>query len=649
MGTIRNILLVSSLILLLYLLIILNVCFAQDDSVKYSTDEIIITGTRLYTDIYSSPSKVDIFNSEQIHNRNGERLSDILQMSGGVYIKSYGSNSSLKTLSYNGLSQENILILLDGVRMNSFQNSQIDLSLISKDNIERVEVINNGHSSVYGSDASGGVVNVVTKSDFLLKNDFSINFLNQYGSYGYKKFLLNASKKIDMLTFSLNYMNESSKDDFDYYYFNGVSEILKNRENSDYGFKNYTFTVLYPFSEKGKINFYSDYLENERSLPGIESGSPSSDTKQIDRNWNNILTYENKLSNNFKIRSSINIQNNLMNYYNRTITNSYYKNLVYTSNSQLDYSYKKIKTSVGYDFSYAKLKSNEVEDNAKRIQTGIYLLSELDLLYNESLKIYPSIRFDNYSDINKNYLSSKLGFNFKPFERIKLHLRTSVGNNLRAPTFNELYWKNSGNRELNSERSINFDVGLIYNFELFSNNTLDLSYTHIDANDKIIWRPQPSGLWLPVNLVSSRSDVFSVDISMDKEFSKNVYSSVTFKYAYTSSVKKSSEYPGDPTFNKQIFYIPKNNFKTNFSLFVKNVGINFFYDLIGKRYTDFENSSYLPATELLDGNIFINFEMFDIEVQTKFEVNNILNKNYQLVSGYPMPLRNYKLGFSLTY
>jgi len=646
-GPLKNILLRSSLIL--YLLTNVNVSFSQDDSVKYSTDEIIITGTRLYTDIYSSPSKIDVFDSEQIQNRNGERLSDILQMAGEVYIKSYGGNSSLKTISYNGLTQENILILLDGVRMNSFQNSQIDLSLINKDNIERVEVINNGHSSVYGSDASGGVVNVVTKSNYPFESDFSINILNQYGSFGYKKLFLNASKKIDRLTVGFKYANESSKDDFDYYYFNGVSEIMKSRENSDYGFTNYTFTAQFPLSEKVKINFYSDYLENERSIPGIETGSPSSDTKQFDRNWNNVLTYENTIGHNFNIKSSFNFQNNLMNYNNGTITNSYYKNLVYTSNSQLNFNTKKIKTSVGYDLSYAKLKSNEVEDNAKRIQTGIYLLSEIQLFSNGSLKIYPSIRFDNYSDVNKNYLSSNLGLNYKPFHSIKLHFRTSIGNNLRTPTFNELYWKNSGNKELNSERSINFDAGLIYNFEFISNNTLDLSYTYINSRDKIIWRPTSNGLWLPANLASSRSDVLSVDLNLDKSFSKDVYSSIILKYAYTSSVNKNSEYPDDLSFNKQIFYVPKNNFKVNISLFVKNVGMNLFYDLIGKRYTNFENTSYLPATELLDGNIFINFEMFEIDIQTKFEVNNILNKNYQLVSGYPMPLRNYKLGFSLTY
>jgi outer membrane cobalamin receptor len=617
--------------------------------VKYSTDEIIVTGTRLPTDIYSSPSKVDIFDRKQIQNMNGEKLSDILKMSGGVYLKSYGGNSSLKTLSYNGMSVENVLILLDGIRMNSFQNSLIDLSLISKDNIERVEVINNGYSSVYGSDAAGGVVNVVTRNDYYYKNDFNVNFENKYGSYGYKKFFLDVSKRFDKLEFGLKYTNESSNDDFDYFYFDGVSKLLKQRDNSDYNLAGYNMTVLLPLSKHIRISFYSDYIDIDKSIPGVETGSPSSKVKQLDRNWNNILSYENNLSKKYIIKSNFNFQNNLMNYNNGTLVKSYYKNIVYTSNSQLDYKAKNFRASVGYDLSYATLKSNDVEDNVDRVQTGIYFVSEIELLNNGSLKIFPSVRYDNYSDIHKNYISSKIGFNYKPFENTKLHIRSGVGNNLRAPTFNELYWIGLGNKELNPERSVNFDAGMIFNFDFVSNNTIDLTYTFIDANDKIIWRPTASGIWQPQNISNSRSDVISTNLNIAKEFSTDVYSSLTLKYSYTSSINKSSDYLGDPSYYKQIFYIPKNNFKINFELFVKKIGLNFYYNLLGKRYTDLENINSLPATELLDGNIFVNFRLLDVAVQSKLEINNILNKNYQLISGYPMPLRNYKLGFSLTY
>ena len=626
-----------------------NVCFPQSDSVKYSTEEIIVTGTRIYSDIYSSPSKVDLFTRKQIQNKNGERLSDILQMSGGTYIKSYGGNSSIKSISFNGLGAEHVLILLNGNRMNSFQNSQIDLSLIPKDNIERVEVLNSGYSSIYGSDAIGGVVNVITNVDNAPGKNLGINFLSQFGSYGYLKYSLAATKRLGIVSFGFIYSNETSHDDFDYYYFNGVSEVLKQRENSDYGLKNYALNTQINFTQNSKMNIYSNYIDSERSIPGIETGSPPSEAKQFDRNWNNILTYENNINRFLIFKSDFNYQNNLMNYENGEIEQSYYKNIVYANNTQLYYHGKVLKTTAGYDLSYALLKSNEVEDNINRILTGMYLVSEICLFKDGSLKILPSLRFDNYSDIGKSNLATKVGLNYKPFEDYRLHIRSSIGNNFRAPTFNELYWKELGNKDLKSEESINFDAGLIFNFDFIANNTLDVSYTYINVKNKIIWRPNASRLWSPVNLTKSRSDVLAVDLKMEKEFYRDVSSSVSLNYVFTSSKKKSSEYPGDPSFNKQIFYVPQNTFKVNFELLVKNIGINAYYSYIGRRFTDFENTKYLPATEILDGNVFVNIKVNDIDVQTKFEVNNVLNKNYQLVSGYPMPLRNYKLGLSLNY
>ena len=626
-----------------------NVCFPQSDSVKYSTEEIIVTGTRIYSDIYSSPSKVDLFTRKQIQNKNGERLSDILQMSGGTYIKSYGGNSSIKSISFNGLGAEHILILLNGNRMNSFQNSQIDLSLIPKDNIERVEVFNSGFSSIYGSDAIGGVINVITSNDDITKKELSLNFISQYGSYDYSKYSFSASKNFSNVSVELIYSNESSNDDFDYYFFDGVTEVLKQRENSDYGLKNYALNAQIDLNQSSKVNVYSNYIDNERSFPGIETGSPPSEAKQYDLNWNNILTYENNINRNLFFKSGLNYQNNLMNYENGELIQSYYKNIVYTNNSQICYYTDGFKATAGYDLSYALLKSNEVEDNVNRIQTGMYLVSEIGLFKNGNLKVLPSLRFDTYSDIGKSNLAAKVGLNYKPFVDYKFHIRSSIGNNYRAPTFNELYWKELGNKNLTSEESVNFDAGFILNFDFIANNTLDVSYTYIDVSNKIIWRPNASGLWSPVNLTKSRSDVLAVDLKMGKEFYRDVSSSVSLNYVFTSSIKKSSEYPGDPSFNKQIFYVPQNTFKVNLELFVKNIGINVYYSFISRRFTDFENIKYLPATEILDGNVFVNIKVNDLNLQTKFEVNNILNKNYQLISGYPMPLRNYKLGLSLNY
>ncbi len=85
------------------------------------------------------------------------------------------------------------------------------------------------------------------------------------------------------------------------------------------------------------------------------------------------------------------------------------------------------------------------------------------------------------------------------------------------------------------------------------------------------------------------------------------------------------------------------------SLNYKKTGLNLFYNLTGKRYTDFENVNFLPAIDYVEGNIFQDFKISKIKFRVKFEINNILNADYQIISGYPMPLRNYKINLNLEY
>jgi outer membrane receptor protein involved in Fe transport len=71
--------------------------------------------------------------------------------------------------------------------------------------------------------------------------------------------------------------------------------------------------------------------------------------------------------------------------------------------------------------------------------------------------------------------------------------------------------------------------------------------------------------------------------------------------------------------------------------------------VLGKRYTDFENTTFLNPSFILDGNIYANINFNKISALLKFEVNNLTNENYQVISGYPMPLRNYKIVLTLKY
>jgi vitamin B12 transporter len=636
-------------LIFLYILSIFlcNVSVSQISSSKdttYYTEEINVISNRIETNIFWSPTSIKLIDKKQINSNNGERISDVLKSTGNIFMKSYGSNASLNTISLNGLGAEHTLILLDGKILNSFQNSQMDLSVIPKDKIEKIEIMNNGASSIYGSNAIGGVVNLITNNKDIDRPYIKLSA--SYGSYEQKKISTNFINKAGKLNYDLFYSYEKSKDNFKYYYDNGIVKIEKERENNSFSANNFYINLSYKISKKNELKYNSSYFSQTRNLPGIEAGTLPGLSEQKDNNWNNNLSYKHSFTNNIFLTSDLNFQNNLMKYKD-IFSNDFYKNRIISNNTLINYKYKNIKNTTGYELLYADLKTGNYESTASRKQYSLFTASEFDI--NGIIKIFPSIRYDYISDINKNIVTGKFGINIKPFGKINLNLRSSVGNNFSAPTFNELYWINSGNKNLKPEKSINFDAGIIYRFNFMSDNTIELNYTRINLDDKIVWKPAEQGFWKPFNIDKSKSNVLSLDIKMKKNIAKDFQIGFIYNYTYNKSIKISEDYPGDPSYEKQIFYVPIELSKMNLDVSYKEFGLSLFYSFTGKRYSDFENLVRLPVIDLLDGNIYYTFEFAKIKLNTRIEVNNILDEDYQVIPGYPMPLRNFKFILSLTY
>lgn len=617
----------------------------QNDSVKYSTSQIEVTGSRISLNPFTSPTKVQLIGRKEIENKNGETLADVLQPYSGVMLKSYGGNNSLSTISMNGLGAEHTLILLDGFKLNSTQNNLVDLSTVLKDDIEKIEILNNGMSSIYGSEAMGGVINIVTTKPAHDKLNVSMKL--QAGSYEQRKIFLSTGAIIGGTNVEATYSTESAQNDFNYYFDNGVEKTEKQRLNSAYDVSNYLLSVNHIFNKKLNLSLRSSYLHRNDGIPGIETGSAPSNAVQKDKLWNNVLALSKKSGNHSQIKVQFNFQNNQSNYDNGNFANSYYRNLYISGMGEFDYTTDLIEVDAGYDLSYSRMNSNETTEGTKRTQSGIFAVTRFNA--SGKLIIYPSLRYDYISDIDKNVLSGKLGLNFKPFEKHNLHVKASAGNNFAAPTFNELYWRGLGNGKLIPEKSLNIDAGVIYGFEFLTNNIIEFDFSYIDAEEKIVWTPGAGGIWRPENTGRSVSNVFLADLGVSKNFNDQIFFTAGLNYSYTSSLKKSTNSPEDPTYNKQTFYIPEHALKCRSSLSINHTGINLFYTFTGSRFIDLENKQSLPQFQILDGNISQEIPLSSFVIQVRFDVNNILNEDYQVVSGYPMPLRNYKLSLNIEY
>lgn len=618
----------------------------REDSLYVTTETIKVSSNRIETDFYNSPSSVFLMDKSSINKTNGEKLSDALQTVGGIFIKSYGNNSSLKTLSINGLGSENVLILYNGMRLNSNQNAQYDLSLISKSDIDNIEISYNGLSAAYGSEAVSGILSINTRdinNNSNNSNSVNFNIKADLGSYNFKRLSSFIDLTHNKISGRLSFSSESSDDDFHYFSESNNREI-KTRENSSYNYKSVTASVNYDISKLSKINLYSNYILNKRQIPGVITAVYPSDNRQEDKNLNTVLNYNHKLSVNKSIDMLLSFQNNLMNYISPGIENSYYKNISVNTNLSFNHYSDFLCYKAGVDIIKAGIVSNNLKSNAERIQIASYLSSEVKL--NSVIKLFPSVRIENFSDINDLILSGRIGVNIKPIKKENFHIRSTIGNNFRAPTFNELYWVYGGNPELKPEKSYNIDAGLIYSFYAFFKNTVEVKYTHIESFDKILWKPLNEIIWSPQNISSALSNNYSVSINLNK-FLKDYEVSLYADYTRTASRKNNEDFEDDPSYGKQLPYIPIESSKINLNFSYKIIGFNLFYSFLGKRFINSDNSVFLPGVDIFDGNIFLKFSFLNYEIIPRFEVNNIFNTDYQIIAGYPVPLRNFKLSIQI--
>ncbi|MFI5054669.1 MAG: TonB-dependent receptor plug domain-containing protein, partial [Acidimicrobiia bacterium] len=143
-------------------------------------DPVVVTATTVATPADQLGVAVTVVTGEDIKTYHYPALDDAFRNIPGVNVVQQGSYGKLSTLSIRGANSSQVLILVDGVRVSSPTVGQVDLSDISPDLIERIEVIRGGQSTLYGADAIGGVVNIITKKG---AGPFAATVENMGGNY----------------------------------------------------------------------------------------------------------------------------------------------------------------------------------------------------------------------------------------------------------------------------------------------------------------------------------------------------------------------------------------------------------------------------------------------------------------------------------
>ncbi len=266
--------------LLVFLFSLANILLLSQTAMGAEVElgQVVVTATRTEVEISDSPQPISVITKEEIMNTPDRTIPEVIQRAAGVLITNNGPLGSLTSANIRGSEAEQVLIMIDGRRINDAQNGQFDLSALplTKDEIERIEVLRGGASALYGSDAMGGVINIITKSP--PKEPYA-RVSSSFGRFGTQEYSLSTRWKPGSLGYGL-FASWGRSDGY--------------RPNSDY--KGWTIggDLSYDLPWKGELKVSARNIQKDIGLPGpITFSDP--DDRQKDNLTQLDLNYRDKI------------------------------------------------------------------------------------------------------------------------------------------------------------------------------------------------------------------------------------------------------------------------------------------------------------------------------------------------------------------
>lgn len=665
--------------------------------VNIETDKINVTATKTELTLKQTPSSISIVSSDDIKNRNPLTFDDVLSDVQGVTIfKTSGIN--VQSLSIRGSSDvagggigNRVLLLLDGRPSLTGDSKGALWSLIPVSVIERTEVVKGAFSSLYGSSAIGGVVNVITKKPtyksftsinanfgFYEKLNDSLKYTNGLRSFsGFDLLHSNTYRKLAYMV-NFNYkQNDGHAMQTGYNFYSGLAKIMYDVINN----RDLEITLQYTKS-KGDYPHYwrkdpggysmpyrvADYYIGDKidketqSIDAFYTAIPGKNTKYTSRFYyyklNSVSFY------NPKNPVTILFSQDPSKGFNTYITSYNFGNI-----SQFDLQFSKKNYFIaGTDIQWNVVKSDPeaiLYGNQQMNNFAVFAQDQHKIIEdpegNSILSTTAGIRLDYNKFVGMNQFlqaSPKLSFLYSPVTNGDIFKNVSfrflVGRAFRAPSIAELYFKKElfggfdfiFNPDLKPEEMVSIELGFRKQYE--KRFTLDIS-AYINEYDNLIqYVNVGGGIYGPFQVqniakAQIRGLEFLIDYSSSlKLLKKDLGYSFGFNYSLIDakdlSVNRKDEY---------LPYKPKHilNFHTDLSYF------DFTFNITGKYVSDVEEDLFYKYEEpkayfLMDmkltKKLFSNATIF-------FAVNNVLNESYQELERTQAPNRNFNSGIRVEF
>lgn len=628
----------SLLVITLLANIHLDIVNAQERpfyQVDYELQPIVVTATRTPQTLWESTANVSILPWEEIQRSSALHLGDALNAIPGVAIGEYGGLGQNVALSLRGSTAGQVLVLVDGVPVNDLQLGGFDLNRLCLDNIDRVEIIRGAASALYGADAMGGVINVITRQAPISGVTSTVSY--RQGDYGLERISGRLARSAGS-RFRVHVTG--SKTDYDGF-----------RENSDYSGRHLDARLAYPLGAGGQLAYSTQYYDADLGVPGMEQ-LPTPLSRQKDESWHHTLFLEASPASGHRLRSMVYRQYSRQEFDNLDwFVEADHKRWIHGADLQHTFSpLESHAVTWGGEIQHRRLDSTE--NGRQNLSRGAFFAQDEVSIYGP-LRARLAARYDYHQGFD-DQINPALTVTWLITSSASLF--ASLKRAYRAPTFNDLFWPQarydydfdeqydygeSGNPDIKPERAISAQVGTRGRMGPLRG---DLCLFHRRVENLIQWDNVDDnysfGYWMPVN--TDRARIQGLESHLEGDIFPNLQGSLAYTYLDARDRKTDHLLPYQPHHQLSA------HLRSALTLISGQLELYAKVELeaIGERYADSVEKDRLAPETCLNARIDARF----LEHLTVYLTGrNLGDRRLVLRSGYPLSGRTFGGGLSWTF
>ncbi len=452
---------------------------AQTDSLLIADDlsQVVVTGTRTPKSLLKTPVMTRVISHAEIEKADATTLQDILKQNIPGVEFSYSMNQQ-RHMNFSGFGGQSMLILVDGERLAGETMDDVDFDRLTLSNVDHIEIVKGPVSALYGSNANGGVINIITKDN---DKPFKLNVNARLGKHNNQRYGLAWEQGFGKWANTFDVTRNSSSN----YDVHSDADPATRVFSTIYGDNTYNFKDQIAFRPTSDINIKAHagyfFRQTKRSVDTPEryrdyNGGVKADWRitaadhiygsyAFDQYDKSNFQSANKLD----IRYYSNVQNAFRMLYNHLFSKAHI-------------------LTVGSDYMHDFLRNNRLASGTHH-QDCFDAFAQYDGELNDIWEVVAALRYDYFSDGSSlQRLTPKLSIRHTPMKG--LNVRFGYGMGFRAPSLKEKYyqydaagiWIIQGNPSLKPEYSDNFNLSLEYHWRNYE-FLLDGYHNHV--KDKI--------------------------------------------------------------------------------------------------------------------------------------------------------------------